>query len=83
MQRFHFNVYNGLGFTGDPEGRELADLDVVRREAIKGIRSIISEEALIGVIDLRGRMEVVDDAGKSVLRLSCSESVKLYTDGEY
>jgi hypothetical protein len=80
MPRFHFSLYNSTGFTDDPEGRELADLDVVRREAIKAIRSIISEEALSGRIDLRGKIEILDGAGQLVLRLAFSEAVELHMD---
>jgi hypothetical protein len=44
LPRYHFDVQNGAGLVLDDEGRELANLEVARKEAIKGIRSLISAE---------------------------------------
>ncbi|HEY0044761.1 MAG TPA: Crp/Fnr family transcriptional regulator [Allosphingosinicella sp.] len=58
MPRFFFNIRNGSGFTQDEEGRELPGPAEARAEAIRGIRSLLAEEAEGGEIDLRGRIEV-------------------------
>lgn len=80
MTRYRFNVYNRIGFVEDFEGRELPDLDAVRREAVRGVRSILREEVLNGRVDLRGRIEVLDPADRVVLRLRFDETVDILTD---
>jgi hypothetical protein len=84
MPRFHFNVHDSTGFTPDEEGRELEGIEIVRREAIKGIRSVISQDALKGIVDLCGWMDVLDGAGGLVLRFDFSEAVdlRIHGDGE-
>ena len=74
MPRYFFHVHNGVGFVEDEGGRELPDLSRVREEAIKGIRSIMSDEVTKGVIDLRGRIEIADPAGRIVLTMSFEEA---------
>ena len=64
MPRYHFNIDNSIGYLADEEGRELAGPEEARSEALKGARSIIAEEVLQGRVDLRGRLEVVDRAGR-------------------
>lgn len=77
MARYHFHVLNGLGLTADDEGRELADLDIARDEAIKGARSIVSEEAKEGRVDLRGKIDVADPSGRVLLTVTFAEAVEV------
>jgi hypothetical protein len=77
MPRYYFNIDNSIGYLADEEGRELAGPDEARREALKGARSILAEDVLQGKIDLRGRLEVKDEAGRIVLTLPFSEAVEL------
>ena len=77
MPRFFFHLHDRFGAVPDPEARELADLDVVRAQAVKGARSIISEDVRHGRVDLTGRIDVYDAAGKLVLSLPFSEAVEL------
>jgi hypothetical protein len=79
MARFHFHLLNGGGLTADEEGRELANLDVARDEAIKGARSLISEEAKEGHVDLRGRIDVADPTGRVLLTVTFTEAVEIVT----
>lgn len=80
MPRYHFHVRSSSDFVEDAEGRELPGPEAARREAVKGIRSILSEEIARGRIDLRGRVEVVDDAGAPVLTVPFAAAVDLYFD---
>jgi hypothetical protein len=82
MARYHFHIYNSVGFVEDEEGRELPDLDAVRREGVKGIRSLLSEEVTQGHLDLRGRLDVADGDGSVVLTLPFHQTVDLYLDDE-
>lgn len=56
--RYYFDVHNGTGFTRDEEGQVAKDEDAARRIAIDSVRSIVCEEALKGVLDLRGKIDV-------------------------
>jgi hypothetical protein len=76
MPRYYFHVRDGGGLVEDEEGRELADADVARNEALKGVRSIVSEEAKQGLVDLRGTLEVHDGA-RLVLSLPFSDAIEL------
>lgn len=77
MPLYHFNIDNSIGFLADEEGRELAGPDEARAEALKGARSIIAEEVLLGRLDLRGRLEVVDRGGKVLMTIAFSEAVEI------
>lgn len=77
MSHYHFHLQNGGGFVEDEEGRELSGLEAAREEAVKDIRSIISEEVRQGVVDLRGRLEVTDGDGAPVLTVAFSEAVEI------
>ena len=75
MPRFYFHVHAANGSTLDEEGRELPDLEKARSEAIKGVRSVISAEVTAGRLDLRGRIEVVDEAGDTALMLEFRDTL--------
>jgi len=77
MPRYHFNVDNGTGFVADEEGRELPDLAAARAEGVKGVRSILAEDVLNGRIDLLGRLDIVDGAGKVLLAIRFAEAVEI------
>jgi len=67
MPRFHFHVFNGTGETRDEEGVLLPDLEAARREALSGIRSILSEELGRGMIDFAGMVRITDDKDRHLL----------------
>lgn len=60
MPHFYFHVYNGHGETLDDVGSDLEDQAAARRLAIDSVRSMISENARRGVLDLKGRIDVMD-----------------------
>ena len=77
MPRYHFDVQNGADLVLDEEGRELANLEVARREAIKGIRSLISAEVEKGSLDLTGQLTLRDATGRTVILLRFEEAVSI------
>ena len=81
MARFFLHISNGSGYAEDPEGQDLADLDEARRCAIDGIRSLLSEEARHGQLDLSGSIEIADGDGNILLIVPFSEAVDLRLRG--
>jgi hypothetical protein len=66
MPIYFLDVCNSEVIAGDPEGRELPNLDAARREAIAGIRSILANEAAEGRLDLRGEIRIKNARGDVV-----------------
>jgi hypothetical protein len=79
VARFYLNIRNGTGFVPDPEGQEVADLAAARAKAIEGIRSVLSEEARQGTLDLAGTIEITDEDGTILLIVPFNEAVELRT----
>jgi hypothetical protein len=80
MTRFYLHINNGGGYSEDTEGQELDDLDAARAAAIEGVRSLLSEEARQGQLDLSGRIEIADGDGNILLIVPFSEAVELRQD---
>jgi hypothetical protein len=80
MPRFFLHVHNRIGFVEDEEGQDLPDLDAARDVAIASIRSIISEEASQGAIDLGGRVEIVDEHRRTLSVVPFADAFAVRTD---
>jgi hypothetical protein len=79
MARYYFNVRNGSGYTEDEEGQEIADADGARAKAVEGALSLLSAEVLTGSLDLRGRIEVTDEAGELVHLVNFEDALQVRT----
>ncbi len=77
MPRFYFDLHNGAGFVADEEGRELRDLEAVRGEALKGIRSVIAAEVEKGTLDLTGKMTIHDADHAEVLVIPFDQALTI------
>jgi hypothetical protein len=64
----------------DEEGRELPDLEVARAEALKGVRGILAEDVLQGQLNLKGRLELLDEAGALLFTLPFAETVVILAE---
>lgn len=73
MPRFYFHLFNQIS-ARDHEGRDVSDLQSARIRAVDDIRSIISEDARSGQLDLRGRIEIADEDGQTVDTVSFIEA---------
>jgi hypothetical protein len=80
MQHFYFHLHNSLGIVPDEEGKLLPDIDQAREQARLEIRSILSEEAKEGVIDLTGRVEIAGDGGDILAVVPFAQAVELRTE---
>ena len=77
MARYFLHINNGGGYSEDVEGQELPDLDAVRAAAIEGVRSMLSEEARQGQLDLSGKIEIADGEGNILLVVPFCDAVDL------
>lgn len=77
MPHYFFQVSNGQGLTPDDEGIDLQDEAAARTMAMDSIRSIISEEARKGVIDLDGYIDVTNESAETLTRIAFAEAFSL------
>ncbi len=77
MARYFLHINNGGGYSEDPEGQECANLDAARAAAIEGVRSMLSEEARHGQLDLSGEIRIADAQGNILLVVPFSDAVEL------
>jgi hypothetical protein len=77
MPHYFFQVCNGQGLTPDDEGIDLQDEAAAKRMAMDSIRSIISEEARKGVIDLDGYIDVKNEGAETLTRIAFPEAFAL------
>ena len=82
MKRFFLHMINSGGRWPDEEGQFLPDIAAARTEALKGVRSYIGEEAKQGVIDLRGRVEIADEAGTVLEVVHFQHAFEVHVQGE-
>jgi hypothetical protein len=61
MPVYFLHVRNHTGFARDDEGAEFPDLEAARKQAVEGIRSILSDEMKQGMLDFRGRIEIATE----------------------
>lgn len=76
VPRFYFHLFNDVD-AHDHEGRDVADPAAARDAAKEDIRSIISDAARHGRLDLRGRIEIADERGVVIDAVSFGEAVEL------
>lgn len=77
MARYFFHLCDGTDILLDPEGRVIDDAVLISHLALKEARAIISHEALGGSIDLHQSIEVRDEGGTTVHRLSFRDAVAI------
>ena len=76
MPRYYFHLFNQLD-ARDEEGRELADQNAATAAAAADIRSILSEDVKLGMLDLRGRIEIADETDTVVGTVHFIDSAQL------
>jgi hypothetical protein len=77
MPLFYFHVYDGILVAPDDEGLELASVEAAKDEAVRGARSILSEEILSGCIHLNGRIEIAGEDGAILLALPFRDAFEI------
>lgn len=77
VARCYFHLKNGDERLLDPEGQQIENPGRIAEIALKEVRSIISQDALRGEIDLDQRPEVEDESGKLVYSLPFADAVRI------
>jgi len=74
---YYFHLGDGHQALVDLEGREVEDLSELGDLALREARAMIGHDALSGQINLQQFIEVRDDAGRLVHRLSFRDAVTI------
>lgn len=77
MPLFRFHIRRGLEFVFDPDGLHCADFGAAKREAIRGARSIFSEQVHEGKLWLDESIEVHDEADELVWTVTFATAVEI------
>ena len=77
MARFYLNLQNTHLEVSDDEGVDALDPADAREKAIRGIRDFLGHEITRGILDLRGKIDIVDDKGVTVMTVPFAEAVRI------
>jgi hypothetical protein len=77
MPRYHLHLHNAHVDASDEEGHDLNDLSAARAMALNGIRGFLAHEVMEGKLDLRGRIDIADDAGHILITVQFDEAVAI------
>ncbi|MDB5454296.1 MAG: hypothetical protein JWO33_2874 [Caulobacteraceae bacterium] len=77
MSQYFFHLRDGVDVLVDREGVELEGLAAVSALALREARSLISQDALTGSINLRQHLDVEDAGGTVIHRLQFEDAVSL------
>ena len=76
VPRYFFNFYNDETVS-DEEGQDLAGLDEARHVAEVNAREMAAAAVINGQLNLKHRIEVVDESGKIVCTVRFADIVKV------
>ncbi|HXG81624.1 MAG TPA: hypothetical protein VNJ05_07470 [Sphingomicrobium sp.] len=77
VARYYFHLRDGHDLIMDPEGREIDDGAQIPLLVLKDARSMISQDALAGRIQLGLSIDVLDESGKVVHHLSFRDALTI------
>jgi len=75
MPRYYFHLHDD-GEALDEEGREFADTDAARAEAIRSVRDLMAEDVKQGKLTLSHWIGVHDQSGHRVFSVRFREAVE-------
>jgi hypothetical protein len=75
MHKYYFHLHERSGVVRDEEGQELANDTAARKVAVTNARGIMAEDVQGGHLELDGFIEVTDEAGEPLLRVSYMDAV--------
>lgn len=77
MPVFHLHIVTSDDLVPDKEGSVFPDLAAARDEAIRGARSLLSDEVLRGEMDLQQSIRIHDETGRHLVTVRFDEAVRL------
>ena len=77
MPCYFFHLRDHIDEILDEEGFELADLNAVKVRALHEARAIMGSDVLIGILDLRYRIDVEDGSGKVLYSMPFQHAVQI------
>ena len=79
MARYFFHLRDGTDVALDEEGQELGNLEAAKAGALVAARDSLSHDIRDGVVDLRLRIDVEDDAGRVIHSLPFGDAYQVIT----
>lgn len=80
VQRFYFNLCNGLEFTEDEEGAEFADYAAARRNAVRSLRGVMAGDLQIGELNTASFIEIEDEQHELIESVSFADVVNVRSE---
>ena len=77
MPRYYFHLRDHIDEVLDEEGFELTDLNAVKTRALHEARAIMGSDVVIGMLDLRYRIDVEDSSGKVLYSLPFRHAIQI------
>jgi hypothetical protein len=77
LARYFFHLRDHRARLLDPEGLELPSIEVARTEALHFSRDLLSHDIRSGLIDLRYRLDVENEAGELVHSLPFNDAFEV------
>jgi hypothetical protein len=75
--RYRLHIHCEQCFAEDEEGVNLPSLEAARQEAVRGVRSILCDELMRGELNLRGHIDVLDEAGTLVDTIKFEDAIRI------
>lgn len=77
MPRYHLHICSETELILDEEGIDLPHLAAAKLEAIRGARSIMSADLLVGMMTLGQSIQIHDEFGTRLSEIPYAECVKI------
>ena len=77
MARYFMHLRDGTEQILDPEGLEFPTIEALRKAVLVSARDLMTGDVREGVIDLRFRIDVEDEAGEIIYSLPFKNAVNI------
>lgn len=77
MARYFMHLRDGTEQILDPEGLEFPTIEALRKAVLVSARDLMTGDVREGVIDLRFRIDVEDEAGEIIYSLPFKHAVNI------
>ncbi len=81
MPRYFLHIHNAHGKVEDEEGVDVSSLSAASEIAVTGIRDLLAAETKNGAINLNGRVDIANEAGKILVSIPFEKAVKVHGAG--